>query len=166
MKTLLLLALVISGCVKGEIDEPQACDTRSIMFPGVLVAPGFLIPPVTQSFTIPTGVGTDWISNIMLISGDLSMTDGSTFGFLDELMISVAGLNGGDSLILWDIQAPNTNVSTLPIKATDKNIANYISKGNDITMEVTISTQAPPTDAWSVDVDLCLSAHVSKTYSL
>lgn len=156
-------AIFISGCVSFKVDEPEVCDTHSITFPGVSFSVSAALPTIMQSFTLPTGVGKDWLSSIMLVSGSLTLQDGGSFNFLDELMISVADPKGGDDLIIWDVQTPNMDTTTLSIVATDKNLADYIDDQDNITIKITVASQTPPSTDWTINANLCVSAKVDKT---
>lgn len=164
MKLFILGSLCfLCSCISGSVVEPRACDTQTISFPGVPVNPGVQLPPVMKSFTFDVGEGKDLISKVLLLDGSLTRSDGGDFGFLDEIMISVASPNGGEDLVLWDSQ--HNSGTTLPITASDTNLVDYIDSNDKFTVNVTVSTQQPPQSSWGINIDLCVSAEVDKTYT-
>ena len=163
MKTLILGLLFLGGCVQATVTEPRACDATLLSFPGAPVNPGLQLPPVTQSFTLDTGAGSD-LTQVKLLNGQLTLADAGDFSFLDEIMISVADPNGGADLVLWDSQ--HNSGTQLAVQASDANLVNYIDGNNKFTINVTISTQQPPQNTWQLDVALCVSAELDKTVSL
>ena len=167
MKTLILGLLVfIGGCVQATVEESRACDSKTVSFPGAPLNPGLQLPPVTQSFTFDSGVGKDIITKVLLVDGQLSRDDGSSLAFLDEIMVSIAAPNGSsDDLVIWDSQGAANDATSLAVKASDKNLLDYIDSNNNFTVNVTISTQQPPSSDWVLKVDLCVSAEADKMYS-
>lgn len=166
MKTLILSLLFIGGCVQATIEEPRACDSKLVTFPGAPLNPGVQLPPLTQSFTFDTGVGKDIATKVLLVDGQLSRDDGSSLSFLDEIMISIAAPDGsGDDLVIWDSQGASNAATSIAVKASDKNLLDYIDSNNKFTINVVISTQQPPTSDWGLNVALCVSAEADKTYS-
>lgn len=163
MKKILIAILLVSGCVQGQITEPSICSSHSITFPGLPINPGIQLPPITETFTAPTGIGKNWITKAMLVSGDLTIRNGMNFNFLDELMLSVVDPNSNDDLVLWDVQHPDAII--LPLEASDRNLVNYIDSNNNLTIKITASTQHPPTASSTLDIAFCLSAEIDKTYT-
>lgn len=161
MKLFILLALLLGGCAQVTVDEPKACDSTTITFPGTPVNPGVQVPPMTQSFNLGVGFGKDLITKALVVGGQLIRADGGDLGFLDEVMIGVAAPNGGQDLVLWDSQ--HNSGTSLAVTASDTNLVDYFDSNNNLTVNVTISTQQPPAGNWDVVADLCVSAEASKT---
>lgn len=166
MKTFLLTFMfLVSGCISAQVEVPSVCATRTVNFPAAPIVPlGVVLAPVTASFTVDTGVASDWLSDVKFINGTLTLTSGGSFGFLDELMVSVADPAGGDDLVLWDVQKPNTDTDTLNVLGSDNNLLNYIDDDNYMTINITVSTQTPSSTAWDVDVNLCVSAAAERQF--
>jgi len=165
MKSIILglPSATVGGCVSVSVDDPRACDSTSLSFPG---APLFYttLPPVTQSFTIDLADAKDFLTKVILVDGQLVRHDGGDLGIIDEIMITVTAPNGGDDLVLWDSKQ---NAGTVvPIKASDANLVDYIDGNSKFTVNVTLSTQHPPASDWQLDVSLCVSGEADKTYSL
>lgn len=158
----LLLSVFACGCLSASVTEPRACDTVTLSFPGAPANPGIQIPPVTQSFTLSVGFGKDLLTKVYLLDGQLTLANGGDFGFLDEIMITVSNSNGGDDLPLWDSQ--HNSGTVLDVAASDANLADYIDGNGNFALNVTVSSQHPPTNGWDLDVALCVSAEVDKTY--
>ncbi len=167
MKILPLLALIISGCIVGEVVEPQTCSTRSVSFPATSInsATQYPAPSNIRSFTIPTIIGKDWISNVIVTSGELTLDNDASFSFVDDLIVSVASHDGSD-LVLRDVLYPDTNTKLLTIGAIDKNLIDYVSSDNNLTINLTISTNQSATTDWNVNAVICLSTRVSGEYKL
>jgi hypothetical protein len=167
MKTILLgLLVVCGGCISGQATEPQICDSQAVMFPGtanpdIPKAQSLLV----QSFILPVGAGSDWISKITLLNGQLTMLDGPSFMFLDELEISIITPDG-ESLTLFDAQSPNLDTTTIEVKASNTNLAKYIDDKDDITLKLFAVSRNFPSTAWGVETNLCASAILDKTYKL
>lgn len=158
----LICGAFLGGCISANVVEPRACDSKTITFPGAPTNPGIQIPPVTQSFTLDVGEGKDLVTKVLLLDGQFTRTDGTDFGFLDEIMVSVASPNGGDDVVLWDSQ--HNSGTVLDVKGSDANLVDYIDENNKFTVVITLSTQQPPVNAWSLNVSLCVSAEADKTY--
>lgn len=168
MKNLILGLLVfIGGCVQATVEESRACDSKLVSFPGAPVNPGVQLPPLTQSFTFDAGVGKDVITKVLLVDGQLSRDDGSDLAFLDEIMISIAAPDGAsDDLVIWDSQGAANAATSIAVRASDKNLLDYIDSNNKFTVNVVISTQQPPTTDWGLNVALCVSAEADKSFGL
>lgn len=166
MKIVLILFAMCSGCIQFSVDESSVCDTEVVTFRASPFNPGVNVPPITQGFVFSTGVGKEWLSHAMIVSGSLELTDGSNFSFLDELMIEAVDPNGNtnNDLVLWDVQHPTSNI--LQVIASDRNLINYIDGRSNLIVNITVSTQQPPMKNWDLNVNLCVKADLEKQYGL
>ena len=164
MKSLIFSLLFATGCIAVSADEPRACDSKSLAF-SVPFHPNAQIPPVMQNFTIDLSETKDFLTEVLLIDGEITRVDGGDLSFLDEVMISIANPSGNtnNDLVLWDSQ--HNSGTTLSVKASDINLVDYIDSNNNFTVNVTTSTQNPPADYWQLNTALCVSAKANKTYS-
>jgi hypothetical protein len=166
MVKLLSILLLLGGCVQIDASVSSVCHNNYVLsFPSVIVPPGTTIPPFSSSFTTPTDFAGDWLTKVVLVSGSVNMEDEQTFGFFDDILIQAIDPNGQNNLVLWDVQGAATNTASLNINASNANLLNYIDKDNNITTEILLSTQHPPTNTWSIDINLCVSAEVNKEYT-
>jgi hypothetical protein len=168
MKTILSTILVLStcfamgGCVAIQATEPQACLSQSVSIPGAPSQVGNLVGTVSESQTFEqdlSGAPTDLVSNLTLTGGAISIT-GTTLDFLDEIKVT---LLGDTPVVLVDLK-PEPGATSVTIPPLQQNIIQYL-QGGKVQLQLDVTGRLP-TQAFDLDVELCLSAEVDKQLKL
>lgn len=155
----LLFSVFTCGCISATATDPRVCDSEMISFPSAPISPVPHILPVTRSITINFGVGSNVISNVYLLDGQITRTTAGGFGFIDDIMVTVSNPNGDDA-VLWD--SKSNNVTTLNIPASDQNLSKYIDSNDMLTLNAVVSTQNPPPYYWTLNASICVSAKATE----
>jgi hypothetical protein len=168
---LLALALLPAGCpfplLDVAADVQAVCVTYTdVQVEGVPAIAG--VHSVSQSFTV-SDLGEitslDKLdAQLTFVSAELHATSGiSDFTFVQAANVMVASGDPTSTLPTVDVYdctgdcAPTGSTMSVPA-ATEVDAAPYVHSGS-VVIDVELSGN-PPTTAWTMDVDVCFSAHL------
>jgi hypothetical protein len=177
-----LLAVPLAACDSFyvEADQPLACLTlqpQSFNIPVVAVPGGFAgewsgtttvnIGDVLPGFILD---GPPQDRSVRLVSFGVGLTSGATnFDWLKSLDVSVTGAGAPVSVVSFEGGVPPGSRSiNLPASNPDANLADYVSNGG-LTLSYSGAAAIPAGSTipatWSGSVNVCIQAHVKKTFN-
>jgi hypothetical protein len=174
------LAIPLSGCSTfyAEAEQPSVCLTLSpqtFAFPGAGTGGG----GVSRSFTGSVDLGLKEVVPDFLLKGpsqdrilhflsfQVVANPGGNYDFIDDLKIEAVGATGSTPVQLGRyVRGARTNVTSisLPSEAPTTNLSDFLASGGGLSLRVSGNATLPVTQqAWSAQVEACLSAKVRKT---